>query len=89
MFFPAAIGTTGSITIDLNEIWRQHWARMWKDLGRLISLHANEEHIPTHELPNFGAGRDVGFCECFNCRVVTAWQKRHDPIVLPRRKAQR
>lgn len=77
-------GTSGAISIDLTELWRDHWLRAWEDIGRLVALHVNEEHIPKHELPRWGVG-DLGHCECFNCRVVTAWQRRHEPIKTPRR----
>jgi hypothetical protein len=70
-------GTTGTIVIDLGELWYEHWVRAWRDLGKLVWLHANEEHIPTHEMPNFGFGGPVGHCECFNCRVVDAWRRRY------------
>lgn len=81
---PATIATGGTITIDLYEVWQWHWSRAWKDLGRLVSMRENEEHIPTHEPLRFHDGV-VGFCECFNCRVVTAWQKRHEVISVKRK----
>lgn len=74
--------TSGSWTIDLYENWVWHWARAWSDLGRLIEAHANEEHIEKHAQEKFnwlGAG---SWCECWNCRVVYAWEHRHDHLIL-------
>lgn len=69
-------GSTGIVTIDLKEIWFRHWLRMWSDIGRVHYMREMEEHIPQHEVPRFLTG-DCGWCECFNCRVTTAWNKRY------------
>jgi hypothetical protein len=73
-----ATGTTGTITINLDEIWRAEWERMWRDLGKLVWYHAHEVHIPRELHTLFMGPVDLGHCQCFNCRVVTAWGKRHD-----------
>jgi hypothetical protein len=77
--FPAATGTTGSVTINLAEVWHWEWTRAWRDLGKLVDMRANEEHIPRELHKLFLGPSDLGHCQCFNCRVVTAWGKRHEP----------
>lgn len=85
MVYAAATAVTPStITIDFYDVWRQLWLREWDDLGCLIAMRERREHIDKHEPLQIDPRRAGGWCECFNCRVVDAWEHRHD--VRPKKK---
>lgn len=78
VYAAATAATPSTITIDLYDVWRHYWLREWDDLGCLIAMRERREHIDKHEPFQFDSRKSGGWCECFNCRVVDAWEHRND-----------
>lgn len=70
--------TSGLVVINIYDHWCHEWGRAWSDVGRLAWHHQTETHIAGHEVVR------GGWCECWECRVYVAWQKRYEPIVRPK-----
>ena len=66
--------TTEKVLIDMHTVWSRFFAREWADIAELIRRQESREHMG-HDNKNYilrGA-----WCECFDCRVVLAWENAH------------